>query len=509
MGSNWLHNAVIYQIFPERFHIGRGLSVELKQQQGFYTKPGDVVRRWNETPSRGPEQNRHFWGGDLEGIREKLPYLEELGITVLYLTPFYPSPSNHKYDAVDYCSIDPAFGTIDDFRRLVDGVHSRGMRIIIDIALNHMSDQHPYFTEACGNPDSPYREYFIFDEYPGRYRSWYGHKHMPELNYANPAVVEEFISGPDSVPAFWLKLGVDGFRLDTANDLGIPLLRIIEAAVKRINPDAVVVGEVSQYPGEWTDALDGVQSYYFRHGLIALSLKQTGLPAFRSVLCDLVEKIPYPLHLGLFNQVGSHDAPRLLTTLQKNPKMYSIFLAMLFAFPGVPMIYYGEENGMEGDWDPCNRAPMCWDPAKWNKGIRELFKRWTGLRKERAELRTGRTILLDAAGASGLIAFIRHTEEPHQFSFALMNPGKKRVRCKLFVNYAHAHSQMMLEDVFSGYRSAVRAGAIEIDIAPFQAMLLLPDIHTKQGFSFYKSWHSPGSMEYIANSDKEGKTCSD
>lgn len=250
-GPQWLHNAVIYQIFPERFAIGGGRTVHDKRGDGFYTAEGDTVSSWDELPQPGWGQNQQFFGGDLAGIRERLPYLQELGVNLIYLTPFYASPTNHRYDTVDYFTVDPASGSLEDFCLLVEAIHACGMRIIIDIALNHVSDRHPVFQEACRNPESRYRDFFSFLSYPDRYVGWYGYPSMPELNFANPEVVDTFITGEESVLRFWLRQGVDGFRLDTANDLGMPLMRLIRDTVREINPDAVVIGEVSQYPGGW------------------------------------------------------------------------------------------------------------------------------------------------------------------------------------------------------------------------------------------------------------------
>ncbi len=494
MSTTWLHDAIVYQIFPERFAVGRGLTAVDKQKQGLYSGRNHSVSDWNELPRVGWGQNEQFFGGDLEGIREKIPYLQELGVNLVYLTPFYASPTNHRYDTTDYFSIDPGSGDFEDFSRLVEDIHRHEMRIIIDLPLNHISDKHPIFQEACRNPDSPYRDFFRFIDYPNQYIGWYGYREMPELNFANPAVIEYFLTGEHSVLHFWLEHGVDGFRLDTANDLGVPLMRLIRDTVHRVRSDAVVIGEVSQYPGEWVRAMDGVQSYYFRTTLLSFIFGEINLRAFNAALADIINRLSLSEQLGLFNQVGSHDAPRLVTLLQEHPEHYQFFLGMIFSFPGVPMIYYGEENGMEGGNDPLNRAPMIWDQERWNPSVRELFIRWIQLRHERRELRCGRTLLLTDRCRT-LIGFVRCTEHPDEYSVVFLNPTRHVVREKFMLPFPYLHSQLTLEDVFSDARIISDAGAITVEAQPHQVLLLVPNMNSKPNYSFSKSWHAVRSEE--------------
>ena len=388
---DWMKGGIIYQIFPDRFAIGSG-GVHNEYEDRIVRTDYDNDPYWE--PVNGM-YNCDYFGGNLQGIREKLPYLKELGVTCLYLNPIFEAHSNHRYNTADYEKIDSMLGTREDFEALCKAAKEQGMHVLLDGVFSHVGQDSIYFNMyrryagegAYNSKQSPYYPWFKFHRWPDDYESWWGIKLLPEINEDNEAFLE-YICGKNGIARRWLRAGADGWRLDVADELPDVFLDRFRKAVKEENDQALILGEV------WEDAtnkvayserrryllgdqLDCVMNYPFADAIIRF-VRAGGGKAF----CDVIEQIcahypPEALHT-LMNHIGTHDTPRAITALagadstgkgrawqsthaltqeQIHCGIQRMKLASLlqFTLPGVPSIYYGDEIGMQGYSDPFNR----------------------------------------------------------------------------------------------------------------------------------------------------------
>ena len=419
---SWFGEGVTYQIFPDRF---RRLSIP---------DPTGMVggrwvhQDWGEDPVYLPDEhgeirNRDFFGGSLPGIEEKLPYIQSLGVETIYLCPIFEGPENHRYGASDYEKIDPMLGTKEDFTRLCEKAHALGMRVMLDGVFNHTGFVSKYFNGdgsypslgAAQSPDSPYYDWFYFHNWPHQYTSWWGIYSLPTTNKESRAWLE-YITGENGIIRSWLRAGADGWRLDVADELPDFVVEAIHKAARAEKSDAVVIGEV------WEDAsnkiaydvrrrhvlgghCDGLMNYPFRNGILGFLLGGSG-----SWLRDTVEtqrqNYPHWAFYSGMNSLGTHDTPRILTLLGEgsdrkgdtsrdwrachrlNEGQRALAKArlklgslLLYALPGSPTLYYGDEAGMEGFEDPFNRRTFPWG---WEDG--ELINWFTALGQARKTL---------------------------------------------------------------------------------------------------------------------------
>jgi alpha-glucosidase len=423
---SWALGAVFYQIFPDRFRQGRP---ELAPREGAWLYGGKPIRKkaWHEPP--GEEGALEFYGGDLFGVLEALPYLEALGVEVLYLTPIFRSPSSHRYDTEDYLEVDPHLGGEEALRALYQALEARGMRLVLDGVYNHVGATHPWFQKAWANPEAPERGMFTF--YPdGTYASFFGLGHMPKLDYASPLTQERFVHSPKAPIRHWLRLA-HGWRLDVAHAIGeggtnrknAHWLRALARAAKEEREDALVLGELSYdaTPTLRAHTLDGAMHYAgFAHPVmewlsgrdvhgraVALEAEET-----LETLLDHYQALPLQVRHAMYTFVSSHDIPRALWRLRGDVERFKLAYALLFAFPGSPAIYYGDEVGLSqanpyGLWrgDPYCRAPFPWDEKLWNREIHAFLKRLVALKKRHPALRRGSLLPLPAS--KGTLAFRR------------------------------------------------------------------------------------------------------
>ena len=354
----WTDTTVMYQIFPERFANGMG-------EKPYITAP------WDATPTP-----RMYLGGDLPGVTQHLDYLSDLGVNCLYFTPIHPSPTNHKYSIVDYYDVDAGFGGQAAFRELVQAAHARGMRVLLDGVFNHCSEYHPFFEDVkrCGKA-SPYYDFFLIDgDFPsrekGNYRTFGFSSDMPKLNTGNPAVIDYFCG----VGAWWIReFGIDGWRLDVMDEISDDFLRAFRKAVKAANPDALILGEAWHDPCAWLagDELDGVMNYGLAKALIdylvdgVLTAQQAA-----SRLTRLFFRTTSISARMMMNLLDSHDTDRFLTLLRGDRQRLKLALCLLFFFPGMPCVYYGDEIGMTGGYDPDCRKGFIWDETAWDAELR-------------------------------------------------------------------------------------------------------------------------------------------
>lgn len=393
----WYREGVAYQIFVDRFNNGNAdghvnapkpnsfIYGRLTDKPMYVRNAQQEILRWD------------FFGGNLKGIEAKLPYLQQLGVTILYLTPIFQAASNHRYDTGDYLKIDPVLGTLADFDHLVTALHRAGMRVILDGVFNHVGVESRYFNRsghydtigAAQSRNSPYYPWFTFINYPSDYDSWWGISDLPTVNKENPDYRNFIFGHSDSVIDYWTQRGVDGWRLDVADELPDDFIAGIRRALDRY-PDKVLIGEV------WEDAshklaygqrrhyleggaLQAVMNYPLRRLLIHVLTGTLAPVDWARQLMTLKENYPQTTFQYNFNNIGSHDTPRILTMLQNDRGRLKLAQQLLLTLPGVPCLYYGDEALMTGGKDPENRAYYPWTSADAEQ-IR-FVQRWTKWRQ--------------------------------------------------------------------------------------------------------------------------------
>lgn len=430
----WFGDRIMYQIFPDRFYVGEKINQpENKRNKAVYHFD------WHEKPfidrhpfENGPAYN-DFYGGNLKGIIEKLPYLKELGVGVLYLNPIFEAYSNHRYDTGDYKKIDSILGTEEDFKELCSVAKEKyDIRIILDGVFSHTGADSIYFnkygfygenTGAYQDYNSPYRSWFQFGNYPD-YASWWGCSNLPNVNEMENSYLDYILRDENSVIKKWLSAGASGWRLDVADELPDEFIEILRREAKSEKEDAVIIGEV------WEDAsnktaygklrnylmgaeLDSVMNYPFRDGVISFLTGYGDADAFNRQVMSQLENYPMPVVYSLMNILGTHDTMRIksimggfgedcgdkkLPSQMEETAVKRVMMAsfMQMTFYGVPCIYYGDEVGMEGGKDPHNRATYPWRCV--DTELREWYKKLAEIRNNTLCLKRGYFIPLYAKG---------------------------------------------------------------------------------------------------------------
>ena len=432
---DWYKNGIVYQVFPDRFARGADWRERAEKALAAHREgPARVlVEDWDTPPAYKKSEDGDilewdFYGGTLRGVREKLDYLADLGVTVIYLNPIFEAASNHRYDTADYLRIDPMLGDEEEFCALAREARKRGISIMLDGVFNHCGQDSRYFNRYGNYPEpgawqgdeSPYRDWFFFNE-DGTYDGWWGNPDLPDVNEKSPEY-RELICGQDGVVRKWLRAGARGWRLDVADELSDGFIEDIKAAMVAERPDGALVGEV------WEDAsnkmaygklrqyfegteLDGTMNYPLRTALLAFVRNQIGAPEMAARLEQLRENYPRDAFFSCLNLLGSHDRERLFTMLGDAPDpdtlseeecaafrldeghaslaMSRLWLTVLLqmTLPGVPCVYYGDERGMEGFRDPYNRAAFPWDGGRMDCAT--VFRNAIAVRKALPVLTTG------------------------------------------------------------------------------------------------------------------------
>jgi glycosidase len=387
----WVADAVFYHVFPERFRNGdRSLDPPR-------------VKPWDTLPG-----HHDFLGGDLVGVREALPYLQELGIDAIYLNPIFEATTNHKYNATDFYRIDPHFGDLDLFKALVAECHERGIRVILDGVFNHVGVAFAPFRDVLERgPASPYAEWFYCRSFPVRsrprpnYVCWWDYWELPKLNLQNPEVRRYLLE----VAVYWIReADIDGWRLDVPEEVPQSFWREFRAAVKAVKPEVYLVGEIWHDGRPWLrgDQFDAVMNYRFREAALNLLGGSTrdgesGLPGdgpcdargYDERMHDLLSELPLQAVRCQFNILGSHDTARLRTLLGGDPARVRLAALLMFTAPGAPVVYYGDEVGMEGGKDPDCRRGFPWERARQDLATLAVFQSLIALRRAWPALRHG------------------------------------------------------------------------------------------------------------------------
>ncbi|MCD4829139.1 MAG: hypothetical protein K8R90_06905 [Candidatus Cloacimonetes bacterium] len=514
----WTRDAIIYQIFPDRFCNGDP-SLNQDFSEWYYndtrTPPTDgklaygqvwhhFVGDWYDTDilrenplhPEGRGDWAAFYGGDLPGIRRKLDYLADLGVNVIYFNPLFEARSTHRYDAADYRRIDPHLGGNEQFRQLVQECHERGIRVILDCAFNHTGDTHMAFVDARERgPSSPFWDWYEFKQWPlpdkdfnpaDYYQCWWGHGTMPDLDFdkshpawcengirdisdANPNwQVVEYILG---LADFWLgEMDADGFRLDVPNEVPWWFWELFRRRVKHVKPDAYLVGEIWHQASDWVNRLyfDAVMNYaYFRDP--ALRFFCLRVCSARTFDRDIKPgRLVYPQQAvqAMMNLLDSHDTHRVIETCQGDIRRLKLVVLFQMTYVGAPHVYYGDEIGMEGGHDPDNRRPFNW---RWQQDdaaidLHRYYRKLIHLRKERKVLSRGEfhTLLTDGRlyayrrqlGQEKLVVALNNEENPREALLPLA-PG-------------------IWEDIFNGGEHLADSNGLKLSLAPLSGVILAP-----------------------------------
>ncbi len=509
---DWFKNSVMYQIFPDRF-FKKGEVFEIPERKSEYIIHKDWYEPvfFNPHPAEAGPACNDFYGGNLRGIIEKLPYLAELGIGVIYLNPIFEAFSNHRYDTGDYSKIDPILGTKQDFEELCRKSEEMGIRIILDGVFSHTGSDSVYFNKygnygenvgAYRDENSPYRSWFQWCE--GGYRSWWGCSNLPNVIETEPTYIDYILRGDDATIKKWLKAGAFGWRLDVADELPDEFIKILRREVKSENPEAVVIGEVwedasnKESYGERReyllgDELDSVMNYPFKDNVIAFLTEGIDAKEFSERLMTLAEHYPAESLYSAMNLLGTHDTVRVKTllggqyidgnmsredkarfrldarseTLAIKRLRLAAFMQMTFA--GVPCIYYGDEIGMQGLSDPFNRMPYTWRCV--DNELLEHYKALTKLRNSTDCLRTGSFETVYAQ--DGVFAYIRKISDGKDvfghyakdgFALCVVNRGSADCEIEMDIPF-----DKKLRGVISGAEICAKNGRIKLLAAALSA----------------------------------------
>lgn len=428
-GPEWLAGAVAYQIFPDRF----ARSGRVGAAPPDWAIPAD----WGDPPIWGkPGTARHFFGGDLYGVMEHLDHIEALGANLLYLTPVFPAPSNHRYNASSFAQVDPLLGGDEAYAALIDAAHDRGMRVLGDFTSNHTGDTHEWFRAARSDPESPERGYYHFGAAPDDYVGWFGLRSLPKVDHRSEALRQRMFAATDSPIRRYLRspFNLDGWRIDVANmtgryqdvDVNHEVARGIRAALLAERPDGYLVGEHfhdfrDDLPG---DGWQGVMNYsgftkplwsWLAHSNLPLDnwmgLPWRGWPNLPgpAVVSSMRSFAAAPWqHLAAsMTIIGSHDSPRI-ATVTDDPQRVVVAVAAMMAFPGVPMVWAGDEIGLQGLSGEDGRRSFPWHrPDSWNRATMAAYRDLIAVRAATAALRTGSLRWVHIA--DDCIVFLRET----------------------------------------------------------------------------------------------------
>ena len=442
----WMREGLLYQIMPDRF-AARGKNTP---------ETGWLHEKWDEPPAIHVDPQTHdnraddFFGGNFRGVMDRLDYLKELGVTAIYFNPVFRARSNHKYDTGDYETIDPSFGTREDFEALCVRARAVGIRILLDGVFSHTGSDSRYFNRlgrydslgAYQSLESPYASWYRFKRWPDEYDCWWGFETLPTVDKSDESYRRYILTDENAIVKRWLRRGASGWRLDVADELPMPFLRTLRKSVKSVDPDAAVLGEVWEDASNKVaygqlrcyclgDTLDSVMNYPLREGLIGFLLGEIDAYALKRRLDVLYENYPAPFAAALMNLLGSHDKARIINRLsgaepENRPREERTFTPLtdaeyergkrrfikawrfLCAMPGMPCLYYGDEAGAQGGDDPFCRGTYPWGHE--DHALIEEIKRVNHARLESRAAQNG-SLELIASDTDTLTAVRRYEED--------------------------------------------------------------------------------------------------
>lgn len=424
----WAREATVYQIFPDRFARSEGARERPHP-------PWAVPAAWDDpVVAVGPDTPLQVYGGDLDGVAERLGHVASLGVDTVYLTPVFPAASNHRYDASSFDEVDPVLGGDPALLRLAGAVHARGWRLLGDLTTNHCGDSHPWFRIAQADPGSAEREFFYFDA-EGRYVSWLGVPSLPKFRHHSAELRRRLVDGPASVAARWLgpPYGLDGWRIDVANmtgrhgtdDLNATVATALRRTVTAVRSDALLLAEhchdasADLAAGGW----HGTMNYagfsrplwaWLRRSDAApiphgqpTAVPRLGAGAFAATVRAFRAAAPWSTMAASWSLIGSHDTARI-RTVTGAADLVEVAAGLMFTMPGVPMVYAGDEIGLEGHDGEDARRPFPWDrPHTWDRPTLRAYRDLAGLRRAHEALRRGGLRWVHAHGDA--LAFLRES----------------------------------------------------------------------------------------------------
>ena len=496
----WFGSGVSYQIFPDRFCRSR-----IPDPAGMVGER-TVHENWQDTPDFLPDEqgeirNRDFFGGDLPGITGKLDYLKGLGVTTVYLNPIFEAASNHRYNTADYLAIDPMLGKEEDFQTLCREAHKRGMRILLDGVFNHTGSVSRYFNADGSYPDvgaaqsaqSLYYNWYHFSRWPAEYDAWWGIKTLPAVEENHPDYREFIFGGRDSVVRHWLRCGADGWRLDVADELPDDFIAQLRCAMEEEKSDALLIGEVWE-DGSNKIAYDRRRRYLLgseTHGLMNYPFRTAALQwlcggdasDFRESMETLRENYPPDAYYSAMNFLSTHDTPRILTLLGGEPvpedkpgraaarlspagyelarRRLMVGAMLLYAFPGSPTVYYGDEAGVQGYEDPLNRRTYPWGQE--DERLLAWYRKLGALRCSRPSLQQGGISYPLAAGGGLAVRRCCGSE----VTVAVMNAGAESLEVRL------PWSGTIATDAMTGQQFLTEGGVLRLSLPGISGVLLI------------------------------------
>jgi alpha-glucosidase len=406
----WSPEQVMYQIFPDRFSRSDAANKRTRPDWA-------IAKNWSDQVSAtGFDVSKEFFGGDLDGIIERLPHLEQLGITTIYLTPFFPAQSNHRYDATSFDAVDELLGGDDALIRLVQAAHARGMKVVGDLTSNHSGSSHEWFKAAFEKPEAEESDFYYFSENNTKYESWWGVRSLPKFNWNSKELRRRFIEGEDSVVAKWLKAPyhLDGWRIDVANmtgrnldqDMYKEVASIIKATMKEVSPQALLIGEYTSDAATHMqgDGYHGAMTYYnFTKPLwrwlandqidIHPGFPGPGSPRFNGKQFleshqQFIAGFPWHVRQNNMNALDTHDVPRFRTVTILGSSVLGAGLQ--FTMPGTPVIFAGDEFGLDGVNGENSRTPIPWNNERpSDKSMVEVYAKLARIRQENPTLVSG------------------------------------------------------------------------------------------------------------------------
>ena len=437
---HWAENKVVYQVFPARF----ASSQQIDQ------------KTWYQTPIKAHTDLK----GDLKGLHSKLEYIRDLGVDILYMTPIFHSRSSHKYDTIDYYTVDPSFGTTEELVHLVDKAHELGLKVILDGVFNHTAPEFFAFRDLEENWEStPYRNWYYCAERPRRpkvfgvkpnYKCFSYFGGMPKLNLENPETGDYFID----VALYWMRTAhIDGWRLDVGDEVSHRYWNRFRQAVKKEFPAALIVGEVWHYAADFLqgDTWDSVMNYPFRNAVMDFAAKETiTATEFLNELGFLRGNLNTASQPLLWNLIDSHDTPRALHECGENKDKLRLLAAFQLLLPGMPFLYYGDEVGMTGGPDPDCRRGMLWDEEKQDRELLQYYQKLIALRKQHP--------------------FLTHGDPCEQF--ADDQNGLVQIRRKNLLLIFHGRGGEVQLPQYRGMPELISGDVFNGTVGPYQAILL-------------------------------------
>lgn len=440
-GEKWLQESICYQIFPDRFFKEESAQVNLEDK---------VLTPWGKTPNR-----RSFYGGNIKGITEKIPYLKELGITLLYLTPLFESSTNHKYNTKDYYKIDESFGTLEETKEMVKALQNAGIRVVFDAVFNHTGHDFFAFQDLLENQEaSRYRDWYYIDSFPvtvekTNYYTFANFvSYMPKLNLENSDARKYFLD----VARYWIEeVDIDGYRLDVCDELSHDFLIDLKKTVKEAKADAVLIGEIQHESEAFLQGreLDSIMNYPFRDALVDFFAKgNLSSQEFLDILVKNQVIYREEITQQLLNLLDSHDTPRFLTESRGDKQRLKLATAFQLLYKGVPYLYYGDEVGLMGGDDPLCRGTMVWEEEKQDLDLLDFFKQMIDIRKNHKVLTFGDFKIEEVGDRS--------------FSFSRGWPNNEKGE-EIFIGFNMGHKASLLKSKAGKYQDLLSNKVVNLD----------------------------------------------